>query len=112
MHTARYTLLQGRLLVAPVPQDEHALVPKSRGLIALTQRTGTDLARLLDAKGTLAELLTRRFADRPVALPLTSRGGYAELLSMLESTVVDDAKHHVSVSSPPAQQLRLSLGSE
>lgn len=87
MHTARYTLLQGRLLASPVPQGEHALVPKSRGLLALTQRSGLDLARLLEAKGTFAEVLEQSFADRPVAWPIADRSAYGELLHRLERAV-------------------------
>jgi len=84
MHTVRFAALQGRPLIAPVPQGTHADEPKSRGILALTQRTGADLAGLVGARGTYAEQLTRKFADRPVAYPLTSRDDYARLLAMLE----------------------------
>jgi DNA processing protein len=87
MHTVRFALLQGRLLAAPVPQGAHGAAPKSRGILALTQRTGADLARLLDARGAYAELLERKFADRPVALPLTRREDFPALLEALESEV-------------------------
>jgi DNA processing protein len=33
-------ILQGRLLIAPVPKEAHADEPKSRGIVALTQKTG------------------------------------------------------------------------
>lgn len=106
MHTVRYTLLQGRRLIAPVPQGAHANEPKSRGILALTQGTGLDLARLLGANSTYADLLMQKFADRPVALPLTDRSGYQELLATLEATIIDA---QTPMKSPQAEQLGLSL---
>lgn len=104
MHTARYALLQGRLLVAPVPQGEHATVPKSRGLLALTQRTGTDLSRLLEAQGPFAELLQQRFAGQPVALPIAGRDDYDKLLVALERTLDSAATPH------PVDSAQVQLG--
>jgi len=95
MHTARYTLLQARLLIAPVPQGAHAAEAKSRGLLALTQRTGTDLARLLEANEAYARLLERKFANRPVAMPLTGCEDYAQLLDVLETLIGGDTEHQV-----------------
>jgi DNA processing protein len=89
MHTVRYTLLQGRLLVAPVPQGAHVDEPKSRGIVALTKQTGTDLSHSLDAQGSFAELLKKKFADRPVAMPLLGRDEYARFLKVLESVLGD-----------------------
>jgi DNA processing protein len=102
MHTVRYAVLQGRPLIAPVPQDAHAHEPKSRGILALTQRTGADLARLVGASGAYAERLTRKFAKRPLAWPLTSHDGYIPLLDLLEGTAADNTAHRA-----PAQQLGL-----
>lgn len=87
MHTARYTLLQGRLLVAPVPEGAHAQEPKSRGLYALTQVPGRDLASLLSAKGAYKTLLEQGFIDRPAAFAITSRDSYEELLIRLEAAL-------------------------
>ena len=112
MHTARYTLLQGRLLAAPVPQGEHATTPKSRGLLALSQRTGTDLARLLEAKGHFAKLLERDFTDQPVAMPIAGSGDYGRLLDALEFAVdntPNQLQRPVVGAIVPAHQLRLSL---
>jgi len=114
MHTARYTLLQGRLLVAAVPAGSHAGEPKSRGLLALTQRTGTDLVRLLEARGSLAELLLREFADRPVAQQLRGRGDYDTLVAELEVAINSARRPQSEASSvlaatPPAIQLRLAF---
>ena len=107
MHTARYTLLQGRLLFAPVPKGEYATEAKSRGLLALTKRTGVDLAHLFEAKGDLAELLFRKFADRPAAIGLTGREDYAGLRAMLEATILDETVQRAPTSAVPAQQLAL-----
>ncbi|MBI3184625.1 MAG: DNA-protecting protein DprA [Myxococcales bacterium] len=87
MHTVRFTLLQGRLLFAPVPQGPHAAEPKSRGILALTQRTGVELARLLETQGEYAELLRREYATRPVATPIVGREDYDKLLQTLEAVV-------------------------
>jgi DNA processing protein len=89
MHTVRYAVLQDRPLIAPVPQETHVDEPKSRGILALTQRTGVDLARLVGASGAYAKHLTKKFMDRPVALPFADRDGYAPLLDMLERTAVE-----------------------
>jgi DNA processing protein len=103
MHTVRYSVLQGRPLIAPVPHGAHADEPKSRGILALTRQTGADLARLVGARGAYAEHLTKKkFADRPVAQPLTSRDGYASLLNMLEVMVADN-----TANALPPQQLAL-----
>jgi DNA processing protein len=102
MHTVRFTLLQDRLLIAPVPQETHADEPKSRGILALTQHTGAELAPRVGASGAYAELLTKKFADRPVALPLYGRDSYAPLLEMLEKMSAESPAH-----PPPAQQLAL-----
>ena len=108
MHTVRYALLQGRLLIAPVPKGTHADEPKSRGLVALTQKTGTDFARLLDARGAYADLLSRKFADRPVAIPLANREDYATLLAALESAI-DGADLPAPSRSAPPPGLQLEL---
>jgi DNA processing protein len=110
MHTARYTLLQDRLLIAPVPQGAHAAEAKSRGLLALSQRTGTDLARLLEARGAYASLLMRKFADRPVAMPLTGCEDYDQLLDALEATISENVEYRVPTRLVEAGQLSLALG--
>lgn len=109
MHTARYTLLQGRLLLAPVPQGAHAEEPKSRGLSALTQRTGIELARLFEARGALEKLLLRGFADRPVASPIAGREDYVPTLDALEATIVSDVGQQVQTYTSHAQ-LAFALG--
>ncbi len=117
MHTVRYTLLQGRLLVAPVPQGTHVDEPKSRGIVALANQTGAALARALDAQGAFAELLARKFADRPVAMPLVGRDEYAKLLTVLESlmtagerTTTDEATVQEAREAPAQEAATPQLG--
>lgn len=105
MHTVHHAVLQDRPLIAPVPQGAHADEPKSRGILALTQRTGTELSHLVNASGAYATRLTRTFANRPVALELTSRDGYDQLLTRLEEMVVDADTD--TGRAAPAQQLGL-----
>jgi DNA processing protein len=102
MHTVRYAVLQGRPLIAPVPQGAHAEEPKSRGILALTQRTGGTFARFVDASDDYAECLTMKFADRSVARPITGRDDYDALLDTLEGLVSADTQR-----GSPAQQLGL-----
>lgn len=102
MHTVRYAVLQGRPLFAPVPQGAHADETKSRGILALTQRTGPDFSRLVGASGAYAEHLTKKFVDRSVAHPLTNRDGYTPLLAMLEGMTADN-----TARVAPAEQLEL-----
>ena len=88
MHTVRFTLLQGRLLVAPVPQGQFTADAKSRGILALTQKTGAELRRLLDADGDYAALLAGPFKDRPVAIPLASRDDYDAVFAKLDEAAM------------------------
>lgn len=109
MHTVRYTLMQGRLLVAPVPPGAHAEEPKSRGIVALTQKTGADLSRLVEAQGAYAELLTQRYARRPVAIPLAGRDEYGQFLNLLESMLAEGSGTTWTTTVQSAPQLGLSL---
>lgn len=87
MHTVRFTLLQRRQLFAPVPQGAHADETKSRGILALTKRSGAELSRLLEARGDYADLLNTEFSRRPVAVPLASRDDYDVLFEKLEQAI-------------------------
>jgi len=102
MHTVRFALLQDRQLFAPVPRETHADEPKSRGILALTQCTGTKFAQLVGARDAYAKHLMRKFADRSVALPLDGRDSYAHLLCALEKIAVENMTRGGS-----AQQLNL-----
>ena len=87
MHTVRFTLGQRRLLFAPVPTGLHAKEAKSRGILALTQMSGRDLARALGAEGEYAALLNVSYGDRSVAKGISGRDEYGVLLTMLESAL-------------------------
>ena len=84
MHTVRFTLMQGRLLFAPVPRARHAEEPKSRGILALTQVPGRRLSAMVGATGEYAELLLRRFGENAVAIPLESGDDYPAMLDAIE----------------------------
>ncbi|HTP25192.1 MAG TPA: DNA-processing protein DprA [Anaeromyxobacteraceae bacterium] len=85
MHTVRFTLIQGRLLLAPVPAGEHSAEPKSQGILAMTQKDGLQFARLVRAEGEYEELLRREFATCPVGIPIHGRDDYDAVLRLLES---------------------------
>ena len=85
MHTVRFTLQQRRLLFVPIPPQDCANEQKSRGNIALTQHTGSELANLLKADAKYQELLRTRFAFQSPAIPIPSRDAYADVLTQLES---------------------------
>jgi DNA processing protein len=75
-----------------VPQGKYAEEAKSRGLLALTESTGTTLADLLGLKDDYRQLLIRRFHDHAPAFPLRSRADYPELLSRLSELMVSAAE--------------------
>jgi DNA processing protein len=108
MHTVRFTLLQRRLLLAPVPTGIHATEDKSRGILALTQQTGTEFAGSIGATGEYAQLLRQSFDSRPVARPITSRDDYVQLISEL-----DNAADALSPeTSHPAKQMQTDMFSQ
>lgn len=87
MHTVRFTLLQHRLLFAPVPVGSHAEEPKSRGILALVMRTGSELAKILEASGEYERLLKEEFTGRPPASGLRGKDDYERLFTTLEASV-------------------------
>lgn len=84
MHTVRFTILQNRLLVAPVPHGKHAEEAKSRGILALTKCNGPQFAETIKATGEYERLLNRRYLSRSVAFPIEGSKDYQELLALLE----------------------------
>jgi DNA processing protein len=101
MHTVRFTLTQGRFLVAPVPQGKYAEEAKSRGLLALTGSTGSRVADLFGASDDYRKLLLSQFRDRAPAFPLRSRDDYPELLRRLSELAV--RAEEAAVARVPAQ---------
>ena len=83
MHTARFTLLQGRRLLAPVPCGLHAADARSQGLLALTGKRGTELCELLGAQGQYRNILEGVYGDRPPAIPIKGRADYIVMLERL-----------------------------
>ena len=92
MHTARFTLLQGRKLFAPVPSGRHAKEAKSQGVLALTQKCGPDLGELLKAQGVYRKLLHETYVDRPPAVPVNDRNDYGKLLKKLSDNLTSDSE--------------------
>jgi len=84
MHGVRFTLMQGRMLFVPVPQGEHRKESKSRGILALAEKTGIELTRLVKTQNDYERLLRSGYANRPVAIPIGSRDDYDEVLRALE----------------------------
>lgn len=93
MHTVRFTLLQGRLLYAPVPTGNHAQEEKSRGILALTSEPGSTLVGKIKAPPPeYRHLLCSHFRDRPPARAIHSHDDYERVLGELEQmhTEVND----------------------
>lgn len=94
MHGVRFTLVQGRLLFAPVPHGPHRNENKSRGLLALIEKPGPDLSGLVKTEPEYEQLLRTRYADRPVAIPISSRNDYDHVLSTLEQAHRNSMPRH------------------
>ena len=102
MHTARFALLQGRKLLAPVPRGTHAAEAKSRGLLALTTNTGAKLCEVLRAQGQYRRVLERVYLDRPAAIPIRGRADYPTMLERLTEMLSD----RDNVPAPSAEHYR------
>jgi DNA processing protein len=87
MHTVKFTLMQNRLLFAPVPPARYAEEPKCRGIRAITEMTGTELANSLQATGKYRELLTTKYANIPPATPITDRNQYESILLAISNYI-------------------------
>ncbi len=98
MHTVRFTLLQQRLLFAPSPPATVRDELKSRGIIALAEQTGFQLASILGGSPDYERLLRIEYAHRPPAKALRSRDDYSELLGMLR--LAYDGAHRRSEPGP------------
>lgn len=107
MHTVRFTIQQGRLLFAPVPQGRHAEEPKSQGILAITQMPATRFADAARAEGDYRRILLERIRSEPVGIPLASREDYASMLDRLETHL--NAVPEVRPSNAPTQAAQLSM---
>lgn len=83
MHTVRFTLEQNRELFAPIPTPKFADEEKSRGIRAIVEKTGRELADLIDATGPYRKLLTTQFADRPPATGIAGANQYSQIVDRL-----------------------------
>jgi len=101
MHTVRFTLMQGRLLFAPVPQGRHADEEKSRGILALTQQPAHRFAEMIHAEGDYRRLLVSRLGARTTALPLVGRDDYGTMLTLLEGRLGDIEPSPDQATQPP-----------
>lgn len=110
MHTVRFTLSQGRLLVAPVPRGRHAEEEKSRGILALTEHTGASLADMLKASGDYREILVRRFANIAPAFPIRSRRDYPDFLEALSQRLASSTS--TGLNRATAQRFRFARTAE
>lgn len=88
MHTVRSTLEQGRLLFVPEPTGDSQFEDANRGIIALAEQFGPQLAGTLQAPAGFREILERQFRDRPTAWRI--RGGIddAALLENLRAAAL------------------------
>lgn len=90
MHTVRFTLLQHRLLYAPVPTGAHAKEDKSRGILALTSQHGPELLPALKSPPPeYATLLRQAFRYCPPARPIRSKQDYPSVLAELDSALTN-----------------------
>jgi DNA processing protein len=87
MHTVRFTLGQRRLLFAAIPDPPHAADPQSRGVMALTRKTGPELATLIASDPRYAAFLRNNFPSSPPATPVSGQAGYESLLERLDAAV-------------------------
>jgi DNA processing protein len=85
MQTARYALIQGRPLFAPVPPPALAHEEVNQGLTLLTSGTGPELVAAIGATGPFAKMMAEQYADRPVASPIRSREDYPAVMERFEA---------------------------
>ncbi len=93
MHTVRFTIMQNRLLFAPMPQGRHAAEPKSQGILAMTQFSAPSFADAARAEGDYRRILFERYHNRPVAVPLASKKDYTSILELLETRLTCGPDH-------------------
>lgn len=107
MHTVRFTLLQGRLLFAPVPTGVHAAEEKSRGIIALASSLGEELVdKVKNPPPEYRELLRTRFRATPVARPIHSRDDYPAVLAELDRALTAEEPRNGMENSEEVHEAR------
>lgn len=83
MHTVRFTLLQHRQLFVPIPTKLYRDEPKSQGIIALAEQSGSKLASILSAEDSYLFLLRTTFAGSPPAYGIRGAEDYEHVLELL-----------------------------
>lgn len=93
IHTVKYTLLQNRLLFAPLPTGEHALEKSSAGILALIKYAGPKLVEELTVNAQFQKLLIRDYLNEPPAIAITGSKDYSSVLKSLEQKLQDSYKN-------------------
>jgi DNA processing protein len=88
MHTVRFTLEQQRLLFVPKLPERHAADEPSRGIKALAEMTGSELANILKTDTAYRQLLLTKFATKPPARPIASQAEYASVIRELHEAEI------------------------
>jgi DNA processing protein len=84
MHTVGFTVAQQRKLLVPVPQGldrEHA---KCEGIIALLEKTGSELAQVVEQKtADYLQILRSEFRNKPVATGIDADDTYEQIIAKI-----------------------------
>ena len=92
MHTARFSLLQGRRIFVPVPPEHLWDEPESEGILLLKENKGYQLVSKLDPEKKYSkyrELLNGEYSDQYVVREIHGRDDYPTILNELEEQAED-----------------------
>jgi hypothetical protein len=92
MHTVRFTLLQKRRLIVPLPPNRFRSEPKNQGIVKLAETLGPNLATVLGAEGKYAHLLQNEFKNKPVARVIEGSEHYPDLFRELDQLLENTQK--------------------
>jgi DNA processing protein len=93
LHTVRFTLMQERMLFAPVPPPPYD-EKKCKGIRAIVEQSGSQLADLLNATGPYRDLLTTRYKDLALAFGIRGVFDYETVIARLAGSVKDVESSH------------------
>lgn len=83
MHTARFTLMQGRALMVPIPTGDQVNSIQNKGVLALGTLTAEQLIEKIHTDDQYQELLRRLFSNDAPAIGIHGRDDYPQLLEEL-----------------------------
>lgn len=84
MHTVGFTVAQKRKLLVPVPQGSDREHPKCEGIIALLEKTGSELAQMVEQKtADYLQTLRSDFRNRPVAAGIDAVDNYEQNIAKI-----------------------------